>query len=74
MTDSVCAGGAETVIGLILRGQLQFEVEDGGGSGKNGYRLLDGGEAGVRNGDGVFGERDGVEVKLAVRIGLRRFG
>jgi hypothetical protein len=49
-------------------------MEDGCGSGKNGYGLLDGGEAGVRNGDGVFGERDGVEMELTVRIGLGGLG
>ena len=64
------AGGVGHGYGFVLRGESHFEMKDGSRAGQYGYGLSLGGKTGLRDGDEVFPERDGVEVKFAVGIGL----
>src|SRR5712692_4169064 len=57
--------------GLILGGELEFEVENRRGSREDDQGLFLGGKIRLRNAYRVFAERNGVEMKVAIHIGLR---
>ena len=46
-------------------------MQNGRGTGKHGDVLWLGGESRIGDGDGVFAERNGVEMELARRVGMR---
>src|SRR5712691_842554 len=67
----LCRGGIRGhSYGLSLRSQVQLEMQNRSRAGEHGYVLLLRGERRAGNADGIVSERDSIEMKLAVPIGL----